>query len=458
MTVYSVLIDFTVAAILIFIGQVLRSKVVFFQKYFVPASLIAGFIGLALGKNGLGVLPFSDQIGDYSSVLILIIFSSVGLNGFSLDKGNFRKKINKLGSYMCYRGLAQSIQFVVPIVFSILVISRLVPTINYGFGLLLAAGFLGGHGTAAAVGNAFGNLGWTDAIDLGMTSATVGILSGVFGGIIFIKWATKHGYTEYLKSFSHISGDLKTGMISKENRGRLGTETLSSVSLDPLAWHLALLLIPSGIGYMINSWIAKQFGLDLPTYTISFLVALAMFLIISKTWVHDYVDNQTISRISNCATDYLVFFGVASIKIPVVVQYALPFTLLMVCGVLLVAAMLVFVGPYMNKEEWFERSIFVYGYSTGVFAIGLVLLRIADPRNESEIIADTAIVSPINTPIELLAWSIGPVMLLGGQHWTFVGIFTLITIGWAVLATLGKWWYFKVPLAGRGRYQENENG
>lgn len=454
MTVYSLLIDFAIAGGLIFFGQLLRSKISVFQKYFVPASLIAGFMGLILGANGFNILPFSDSIGSYSSVLILVIFSSVGLNGFSLDKGNFKKKVNKLGSYMCYRGFAQAIQFVIPIIFSVIVISKLFPSINNGFGLLLAAGFLGGHGTAAAVGTSFAGLGWVDATDLGMTAATVGILSGIFGGIIFIKWAAKRGYTEYLESFAHISGDLKTGLIPKENRGSIGTETVSAVSLDPLAWHLSLLLIPSGIGYVINNFIAKTWKLDLPTYTISFIVALLLFGLLKKTKVYDYVDKQTISRISNCATDFLVFFGVAAIKVPVIIQYAVPFAMLMIVGIVLVCIVLRYVGPYMNNEEWFERSIFVYGYSTGVFAIGLTLLRIADPKNESEIIADTAVVSPINTPIELLAWSIGPVMLMGGQHWTFIGIFVAITIAWLVIAKIFKWTYTKQPLSGRGRAEK----
>ena len=37
-----------------------------------------------------------------------------------------------------------------------------------------------------------------------------------------------------------------------------------------------------------------------------------------------YVDNRIISRMGSCATDFLVFFGVASIKIPVVIEYAVP--------------------------------------------------------------------------------------------------------------------------------------
>lgn len=63
-------------------------------------------------------------------------------------------------------------------------------------------------------------LGFADAPDLAMTSATVGILAGVFGGLIFIKWATAKGYTQYIKNFAYLSGDLKTGMVSRETRRR----------------------------------------------------------------------------------------------------------------------------------------------------------------------------------------------------------------------------------------------
>ena len=45
--VYSFLLDFAFASGFVLLGQLIRSKIKFFQYYFVPASLIAGFLGLA---------------------------------------------------------------------------------------------------------------------------------------------------------------------------------------------------------------------------------------------------------------------------------------------------------------------------------------------------------------------------------------------------------------------------
>lgn len=54
----------------------------------------------------------------------------------------------------------------------------------------------------------------------------------------------------------------------------------------------------------------------------------SIFLVFKKAGVGNYIDENVISRISGTATDYLVFFGIASIKIPVIVRYAVPLDML----------------------------------------------------------------------------------------------------------------------------------
>ena len=439
------LLDFAVASLFILIGQLLRAKVGLFQKFFVPASMIAGFIALALGSQGANILPFSDQISNYPGMLIIVIFAAVGVNGFSFSKKAFKAEIDRIGSYLSYKVLAQAIQFGFAPLLSILIISTLFPDINYGFGLLLAAGFSGGHGTAAAVGDTFSRLGFTDANDIAMTCATVGILAGIFGGLFFIKLGTKFGWTKYIKGFQYISGDLRTGMVKDtENRPVMGKETTSSVSIDPLCWHFAVLLLASGAGIIVNKWIFKTFELDLPTYLIAFLIAIV--LVFKRTGVSHYIDENIINRLSGTATDFVVFFGIASIKIPVIVKYAAPLAILLVIGILIVVATLMFFGPAMNKGSWFERSLFVFGYSTGVFAIGFVLLRIVDPENRSKTLNDTAFAAPFTTPFELYAWSFGPGMLLNGKHWQFVGMYVALTLACVVVNMIFRWWWLKLPL------------
>ena len=452
MTVYTVLLDFAIASALILLGQLIRAKVPLIQKFFIPSSLMAGFIGLLLGGEFLNVLPFSDSISSYTSVLMIPVFAAIGINGFKIDKHTMRTEGERVLGYGLYKGAQMVLQFWLPSVLCVVVATKIWPDINNVFGLQLASGFLGGHGTAAAVGATMAELGYENATDIGMTFATVGILTGVFGGLIYIKIATMKGYTQYIKSFQYLSGDLKSGMVSPENRDSMGPEPVNSMSLDPLCWQLCLLLVPCGLGYLAKTYVNEQFGVSVPDYAFAFIIGIICFLVLGgpkDKGLYRYMNKRVNSRISGTCTDYLVFFGVASIKTDVIVEYAAPLTAFCILGILITWFVLWILGPAMNRDSWFERSIFVYGYATGVFAIGFLLLRIVDPENESKTLNDTAVTTPFLTPVETFVWAFGPSMLLFGQEWTFIGIFFAAFVVLIALAIILKWWYVKVPLSER---------
>ena len=59
---------------------------------------------------------------------------------------------------------------------------------------------------------------------------------------------------------------------------------------------------------------------------------------------------------------------------------------------------------------------------------------------------DTAITGPLTTPIEMFAWSMGPMMLLGGRHWEFIGIYVAVFAACIIVNVIFKWWWLKLPL------------
>lgn len=199
MTVADLLIDFGIASVLILIGQLMRSKLKIFQKFFIPASVLAGFLGLIFGPNVLGWLPFTENIGTYAGFLIILVFTVVGINGFEIAKGSGKEQTKRILGYQIFKVLTWGLQIMVPLFFTMWVLKPLFPTLNDGFAMLLHSGFYGGHGTAAAVGQTFYDLGWTEARDVAMTFATIGILTGVFGGILLINIAAKKGKLLILK-------------------------------------------------------------------------------------------------------------------------------------------------------------------------------------------------------------------------------------------------------------------
>ena len=404
---YSMLVDFMWAGIFLFIAKILREKIRVLQSLFVPVSLLAGFIGLALGQNGFGVMQFSSQFGSYAGLLIIAVFVSIGLRGFNFSSGGWKTNFDRIGSYYCYRNIGWAFQYAVPIIFSMVVLRIFAPELNTAFGMLIPAGFQGGHGTAAALGQTLGNLGWEDATDLAMTSATVGILTGIFGGIALIKIGTTKNYTKYVKDFSQLPDDMRTGLIDEGHRPVLGDAT----------------------------------GLGVPSFSVGFLAAILFHFLLKGIKADKYVDNRIISRMGSCATDFLVFFGVASIKIPVVIQYAVPFGLLMLFGILWVVFHFTVIGPRLLKQEWFERGIYVYGYSTGVTAIGMALLRIVDPENKSCTLDDAAIVTPIESVIEIFALAAVPVACVQGNWIAAVVPILIYLAALLIVPVVFKWWH-----------------
>ncbi len=219
--VYGLLMDLAFASGFILIGQFLRTKVRFFQEYFIPSSLIAGALGLLCGPNGFKWIPFSNQIGSYPGLFIVFVFVAMGIRGFEVSPKGWKQDVARVGSFLCLKEINYGLHIQVRSC-SRCFKSQFFDNLHPGFGMILPAGWVGGHGTAAAVGSAFAKNGWEDAIDLGMTSATLGLLTGIFVGVIMIKWATKNGYTSYITDFKSLPLELKTGLIPEEKREAMG--------------------------------------------------------------------------------------------------------------------------------------------------------------------------------------------------------------------------------------------
>jgi len=55
----SFLTDFCFMSLLLVIAQFLRAKIKLFQMFYIPASLLAGILGLLLGPQFVGLIPWS---------------------------------------------------------------------------------------------------------------------------------------------------------------------------------------------------------------------------------------------------------------------------------------------------------------------------------------------------------------------------------------------------------------
>ncbi|MFD1927458.1 sodium/glutamate symporter [Sporosarcina siberiensis] len=429
--------DIGLICLLLIVGTIIRAKVGFVQRLFLPASIIAGILGLAFGPNGFGILPFSSQIATYPAILIAVIFGTLPLVSPRVDWNAIKTRV---GSMWSYSQLAMLLLWGGGLFFALLFINPFWKDLNSGFGLILAAGFVGGHGTAAAIGSTFAQSGWEDATSLAMTSATIGIISAITIGILFIKRGSAKGQTSFLASFDDLPNELRTGLIPLESRKKSITDTVSPMSIDPYAFHLAIVMIIAMGGYSLSKLgVLLLPSVAIPAFSLAFLVGLVVKKIMNATNSEKYVSVDVITRISGSATDILVAFGIASISLSVVMDYIFPLALLFAFGLVYAYVFFAILSIRFFSEYWFEKGIFTWGWTTGTVAMGMALLRIVDPDAKSKTLDDYGLAYIPIAPVEIMLITFAPLLVINSQSWVFVGITFVFAIVIYLMAIKYKW-------------------
>ena len=412
-TPWQLFVDVGFAALLLLFGQLVRSRVRSIQQLFLPASVVGGFFGLALGPNGADLLMMSASIATYPGILIALVFATLP---FASEHVQFRALSRRVMDLWAFSSVAVLLQWGVGILFTVVALQTLWQELNPGFGALIAAGFVGGHGTAAAIGASFAELGWPQGGSLAMTSATVGILSAIIGGIIWVKWGTRSGQARLVTTFDQLPKSMRTGLVAEGDRAATGRETVSANSIETLAFHFSLIATTALIGYFLSRWSAGLFPYGkLPVFCMAYIAASGVHALLRPLRILRYVDARTIRHIGGALTDLLVVFGIASIVPAVIVEYAAPLSLLLITGIAVCALLFRYLGPQFFSALWFERSLFTWGWIIGVTALGIALLRIADPKNESDALTDFGLAYLFIAPIEIGLVAVAPALLASGH-------------------------------------------
>lgn len=433
---YSFLMDFAIMSILIVTAQFLRAKVEIVQRFLLPSSLIAGFMGLFLGPQFLNILPFTASTSSYPYLLVVFLFASLFIG--NEGGGSFKQTMNQVGDTFLVNSAVYFGQYAVALLLGGSLLAFLYPNILEAFAVLMPAGFIGGHGAAAAFGGAFKELiGWEEALPIAQTFATIGLLVGVIGGVIYINIATRKKWTRFIKTMSELPEGMRTGMNPVEDQDSMGKNTVNTMSIDPLTWHVSLVLIATCGGYYLTNYLQAMFPtLSIPMFSVSMLCGVALQFLLKKLSLTKYVDKHIITRIGSTATDYLVSFGIATIKISVVLKYLVPLIIISIIGVVFCVLYLYFVVRKLYHQFWFERGIYIFGWSTGVVAIGVTLLRIVDPEYKSKTLEEYGMAYVFMSFIEIGLIALLPTLIVKGYH--YIAGFTCLAIFVALLSICAK--------------------
>lgn len=432
-TPYSLILDVGWISGLMLIGSIMRRKIPFFQTLLIPSSITAGLIGMILGPKVLGLIGWSEHISTYTTVLIAIVFAAMPYS-MKFDRG-VRSGVKTMWAFSTAMFVGQWGLF---ILLGIYLFEPVWGTEDW-FGMMLPVGFVGGFGTAAAVGTSLEAAGAEAAISLGFTSATVGTFAAIVGGIIFTTWGIKKGKTSAMPA--QLPWDLRSGYIDKlGERPSIGKASTNPSAIEPLALHAGIIFFTVAIAYAINGWLKELFpSVSIPLFAMSFVVGIAGMALMRLLKKPDYLDRETVNSVSGAATDYLIAFGIASITPAAIADYWIPLVVLFVIGVVYCCFFFFWVAPRFFGEKWLERAVFGWGWATAAVATGIALLKIVDPKLKSGTLNEYGVAYIGFAPFEIGMTIIAPIAVIGGFSMGLGWATLLLAVVIMVLAWALKW-------------------
>ena len=432
-TPWTIVVDLGIISALMLLGKLIRVKVKGIQKFLIPPAVLAGIIALVLGPEVLGWLPLSGSLGTYAGILIAFVFAALPFTSTSKAK-----EVAKVKRMWGYSQGGMLLQWGLGGLLGIVILGQIWP-LNDSFGITMPAGFCGGHGSAAALGEAFSKFGQDEVLTLAMTSATVGIICSILLGLIFLRIGTKRGCSACLTQAETLPEELRTGLISDENRKSIGDNMFSTISISTLTFNLSVIAVAVFGGYLVSKGVSRVApSLELPVFSCSYIVGILVKLICDRTHVTGRVSTETSSHLSGMFTDYLVAFGIASIKISVVTQYLVPMLILLGVGLIVTALYVFFAAKYIFKEYWFEKAMFSWGWFTGTMAMGMALFRIADPDGRSHCVDHYAIAYIFIAPVEIALITFAPLVFSSGHGLAFSSVCVVIGLSLLVYMVRNK--------------------
>ena len=366
-----------IIGILLTLGRRLDSAMKL-ERFGIPVALLVGAIGFLIGPYG----PFSllpERVlktwMQLPTPLLTLVFATLMIGRPIPKMSGLWKPVASQALLGLLLGFGQYV------VGGIIVLSFLLPYLGVDplMGCIIEVGFEGGHGAAAIMGESFRKLGFPEGLDLGFAMATVGLLASTLLGSCLVVLGRFCGWL--VPAEQEIKNELMDVNLESNpyEQFKLLLYNFALAGLAVLVGIFLLYCLRLLTTYMGD--ISKQVILAFPVFPLALMGSFIVRFSLEKTGNTKLVSSLFQREIGILSTDLLIITAMAGLNLPLLINYWVPISILAVGGLIWnLAGMLIFSRLFF-QSEWFERSIAEFGNSTGVAASGLLLLRLADPRN-----------------------------------------------------------------------------
>jgi len=426
--VSAVFFSFCLLGLFLLAGKALRVGLRLFQRLFLPASILGGFIGLLCGPYLLGLLPpwVVQNWAQLPGLLINLVFACLFL-GVALP--GVRALWSQGGAQLCFGMVAGLGQYAVAMLVTGLLLTPFFD-VPAAFAAILEIGFSGGHGTAAGMSEVFREIGFPAGSALAQMSATVRIITAVSGGILVINLQVRRGYRTMSSEGASSGIKPQSGLLTREKGFSLARATVAPESLEPFAFHFAIVALAVLLGWAMLGQVRGLHPLlrGFPLFPLAMIGGLLIQALAKPLRLARYFDRATFERILGFSLDFLVVAAIATIRLDLFIANFQPFLILMAAGIAWLLFCLLVLAPRMFPVFWLERGVTEFGMQTGVTAMGLLLLRLVDPQFKTGTAEAFGFKQMVYEPF------------LGGGLLTATAPFIIIG--------LGIWWSFALAIGG----------
>ncbi len=366
------------------------------HRWGIPEALLAGLVGLLISPQGpwpllpKGVIALWDGL---PLILLTLVFGSL-LVGKPLPKPG--------GLWHPLRAqvlLSLTLAFGQYLIGGVMVLLVLQPWLGVSpvMACLIEVAYEGGHGSAAAMAPTYEQLGVEGAEALGLALATVGLLTSTLVGGLLVVLGRWRGWLIEPVAMSVGAGEAPADPSAapppdlNQRLAQVGAWAVN-FALAGLAVALGWILLQGlrALAPHLGSGVATVIA-AFPVFPLALVGSVLMRAMLERTGAAPLASAAIQNRIGTLAADLLITAATACLDLTTLSQLWKPLLVLGLAGLLWNLLVVLGPGRWMLPSPWFQRGLIDFGQATGVAASGLLLLNMADPNDQGDVLTPFSI-------------------------------------------------------------------
>lgn len=366
---------------------------------------MAGFLGLILGPEVLGIIDF--DLNFYKS--LVGHFMGIGFIALTLSSSNDKQGADSINS-----GLFIVANYVLQGIVGMLVVYGLIATIKpdlfVGLGLILPLAYGQGPGFASSIGGSWDPvLPFGFVQQYGLTLATAGFLVGGLVGVILLNYYVK----------KHNMPVAKLNKLDGIQTKNLRLVNIKEINFfDTLTAQVAWLSVLYAITYIVMKYLIiglETLGPVGETIAalvrgFNFLFGIIVALVFKEVLKFlnrkghralELIDNYMMQNITSFAFNVMITSSVLAISISAIKGYWELLVAVSLTGAITTLLFVTWFGKRVFKVNTLHYTLAMFGMMTGTASTGLALLRGVDPDLETDVAKNLALGTAIATPLGL---------------------------------------------------------